>query len=1418
MPQVIAAIIVYFIPSAGAYGLALAGTTIAVSYATIAATVITAVGTAAYANAQRKKLGRQLAGLRDQAGITASFTEATASHKLVFGEVRMGGNPIYAQKTGAKGEYLHIVMPFAEAGVWEIGNTFFGDEDLGNPWGSGDVPDVTSRFYGKARIKKHRGETGVADSDLVAESGGKWTSDHKMLGAAYLYVRLEFDVDVFTAGIPQISTMVKGYKLYDPRDASEDWNSNPALVARWYLVNEVGVDPADINDASVIAAANICDESVTIADASTEARYSFNGVLDTAVKWGDNLDVIAATMAGSIYESGGMWYIDAGAHKSSSGTIDISHLRGPISIQTKDSIRDTCNGVRSVYYSPANNWQLVDAPAYTKRVTAPNITAGARCSIVSVGSTDFTLIGSADNNVGTIFTASGAGTGTGEVDPYLGEDGDRYWLDADYPGVITESHATRLNRIKLEMARQDIAFAAPLKLHGLRYKVGDTVAVNLAENGWSGKLFTITKLDISSDMVDGVPLLGVDAVFRETSSDIWSRTAAEETTADSAPNTDLPTPWIVEPPTNLALTSGTAQLIVGTDGTIISRILVEWDEPADQFVTSGGLIEVQYKLSSDSTWSPGGYVNGSDIHTYIPGVFDGEDYDVRVRSNNRLASSAWVTESNHTVAGKTTAPAAPSSLTATGLAGTILAEWDNPSDVDLAANTIWTNSSASFPGGAGKTIPAIPGGKGTYRVENQSGGTTVYVWVGTVDTSGNVSATNAGPANATATSGTAGTDGYWGEINEVNSVQCDSAGTAKAGELGGSGRVRSIFAHFRGTTGLTATGSTPGAGQFRVVKIADTNCTTTYSGGYVIELTTISAASGYTEYKIELEGTSTYVQSKYHWNKTLDGTAGTPGVSPPGFWATSSSSVTIGTGSKVFNIGAGYGYFAGMRARAIDQANSANWVEGLITGYSSSNLTINVDLISGSGTKTAWNIGIAGVVGATGSTGPTGSAGSNGTNGTNGTNGAAGAAGNYLVRIYKSSATVPSTPSAVNSPSGWTTTVPAVVANQATYVSEAYFDGATNNLIGTWSTPARLPGNLTFYATAFPTGIIATGDYCFRTDLENELYRYNGSTWDQISQKVYADDFGTGVRPVQLVSSNPALPNSAYPTGSVILNSTDGKLYRNNSGAWTAATPTSDLTGTIAAGQIAANAVTAGTIAANAVTAGTIAAGVVTATTVGTNQIIASSANVANAVITNAHIVTIDAGKLTAGTINAVLSLTTGGEFRAGTGDSQLAASTTGTTIGNTSGQHIAAITFTSGTTRLEARRGSTAYATFGAYSLGSGIYAGQITVSSSLGPQAVLNPLSLVLGSSSITETSALTLRTDAALICTGTGIAQLDATASYSEFVATKGVAVDVQGVNFRVFDSGGTQKARIDNTNGDIYLASGAKIYIGGVLKVS
>ncbi len=124
--------------------------------------------------------------------------------------------------------------------------------------------------------------------------------------------------------------------------------------------------------------------------------------------------------------------------------------------------------------------------------------------------------------------------------------------------------------------------------------------------------------------------------------------------------------------------------------------------------------------------------------------------------------------------------------------------------------------------------------------------------------------------------------------------------------------------------------------------------------------------------------------------------------------------------------------------------------------------------------------------------------------------------------------------------------------------------------------------------------------------------------------------FAAGLTPVEILGTLPVSGNFA---GRQVFLTTTSKLYRYNGSAFTAATPTTDLTGQIAAGQVAANAITAGTIAANAVTAGTIQAGAVN-----TDQLAAGAITTAKiyagAVDTNALAAnSITGTKIQAGTI-----------------------------------------------------------------------------------------------------------------------------------------------------------------------------------------
>ncbi|MFV1982993.1 MAG: hypothetical protein ACC657_05570 [Thiohalomonadales bacterium] len=120
-------------------------------------------------------------------------------------------------------------------------------------------------------------------------------------------------------------------------------------------------------------------------------------------------------------------------------------------------------------------------------------------------------------------------------------------------------------------------------------------------------------------------------------------------------------------PTNLLLFSGDNELLISTDGTIISRIRVTWTTSIDQNL---GGYELEYKISTDSSWTPvSNTVNLEITEIYISPVKDTIQYDVRIRAINNVGiRSIWLTSLQYSVIGKQTPPPIVNNFTVQRLA------------------------------------------------------------------------------------------------------------------------------------------------------------------------------------------------------------------------------------------------------------------------------------------------------------------------------------------------------------------------------------------------------------------------------------------------------------------------------------------------------------------------------------------------------------------------------------------------------------------------------------------------------------------------------------------------------------------------------------------------------------------------------
>ena len=156
----------------------------------------------------------------------------------------------------------------------------------------------------KAKITFYTGAPGqTADATLMSLYPGVWTTAHKMSGMAYLILDAIYDPDAWPSGLPNISTVVRGAKLYDPRTGTTAWSENPALMQRWALLHpQIGNrTAADVNDTSVIVAANVCDRATNYnVNGRIYARklYTAGLTVRSGTKCKDVLDGLSQAMAG----------------------------------------------------------------------------------------------------------------------------------------------------------------------------------------------------------------------------------------------------------------------------------------------------------------------------------------------------------------------------------------------------------------------------------------------------------------------------------------------------------------------------------------------------------------------------------------------------------------------------------------------------------------------------------------------------------------------------------------------------------------------------------------------------------------------------------------------------------------------------------------------------------------------------------------------------------------------------------------------------------------------------------------------------------------------------------------------------------------------------------------------------------------
>jgi hypothetical protein len=497
-------------------------------------------------------------------------------------------------------------------------------------------------------------------------------------------------MEVYPNGVPEVTCTIKGKKCFDPRNGTTAYSQNPAICIRDYLTNEYGLneDAANIDDNLVATAANVCDEIVEVGI----NRYTCKGAFATSVEPADILSDLLTSMGGLLWYSQGKWRMKPAYWTPPTLTLTEDDLRSSIAVKTRHSRRDNFNVVKGTFRGAETNWQVTDYP----QVPVP------------------------DNN------------------PFLAVDGgNESVIDLDLPFTDNHNICRRIARIFLERNRQQLTISGSFGLRAFGLQIGDNVNLTLERFGWVEKTFEVNSWTFGlTDNND----LQVQMTLREISENVFDEVA--DGAIFELDNTTLADPFLTATPTNLtAIDSG----FINTDGTFVNSIAVSWNVVKDNLVD---YYVFEWKRSTAAEY------NSVDLTTKnyeIPGVEDGVQYDIRVKSVNTVGVSSDYASITFTPVSDTTAPSAPTNLSAVGGLRKVALQWQPPTTntdastlTDLSGHKIYRSLDNIF----GNSILAGTIDSDTFVDEGLSDTTTYYYWVSAVDNSGNESAT-VGPEAAT---------------------------------------------------------------------------------------------------------------------------------------------------------------------------------------------------------------------------------------------------------------------------------------------------------------------------------------------------------------------------------------------------------------------------------------------------------------------------------------------------------------------------------------------------------------------------------------------------------------------------------------------------------------------------------------------
>ena len=610
-------------------------------------------------------------GVNNSQGLLVNGRGATQSQEFVYGEVRKGGTITFIETTGGNNKVLHQIIVLAGHEVQEIGDIYLNDEVV-----SMTDEEVRSEPYYRetdtdenndpvytcyAKIYKHTGNqtsetstfansTESLSTTLHAEDGISVTSEFVGKGVAYLYCRFVYDQDAFANGLPTVTAKVKGKKVVTTSSGTEQtaaYSNNAAWCIRDFLTSTNGLNDSGIDYTTFEAAADICDDHL---DGTTIDQYTINGVVRSDEAFGQVLQNMMTACGGTLFWGGGSWRLHVGNFVTPTKTLTMADFRGPISLDTRVSMRDNFNTIRGTFVDSENDFISTDYPEITNSAFLTE-----------------------DNNIETA-------------------------IDLPLPFTTNSKAAQRLAKQMLFRSREQMTLQADFGMDAFNIEVGDFIKVQNDRYGWGSgdeKVFECIgwRLQADSDAGD----LRVQLTLRESSSAAFGWTDAEAQTIVS--NNSTLNKYYEVPTIGLEVSQEYRVVNENVTNAIVINVTCDAAQEVDYVI-------VKYKKTTDTNFktvgqgillNDGGSVARFEIND-IETPQSGEaaiNYTIEAVPVNGLGYKGAAVSTTFNVTADTTPPAAPASLTHFLSGGTTFFTWPAVGDLDLSHYRLYYSSNTS---------------------------------------------------------------------------------------------------------------------------------------------------------------------------------------------------------------------------------------------------------------------------------------------------------------------------------------------------------------------------------------------------------------------------------------------------------------------------------------------------------------------------------------------------------------------------------------------------------------------------------------------------------------------------------------------------------------------------------------------------